>query len=163
MSFLLASFASADQAVYKCGQELTNQPAKLEGCQRLETSSPLQIEGTKVQATSNFSGVSKSKQPPVEGSSNSQLSPQEMHQRHAHARTILEDERQKLVNHHAELVRVYKQGHPDLLEGESRTQAQYLQRLANMKSSMLRVERDLQALQRELARYGAPVVNLQMK
>ena len=43
--------AVADQAVYKCGQEITNQPVDPKLCQQLNISQPTQIDGTRVQPT----------------------------------------------------------------------------------------------------------------
>ena len=153
----------AEQAVYQCGQELTNLPKNLALCQKIETSNHVQIEGTKVQLSPQLNSIPKAKDSPVEGLPAVQTNTQELHQRQAQARTILESERQKLSKQHAELVRDYKQGQPELLEGETRSQAQYQQRVASLKTNLLRVERDLQALHRELARYAAPVASAQLK
>jgi hypothetical protein len=91
------------------------------------------------------------------------MSQQEVHQRQAQARTILEDERQKLGIQYAELVRNYNLGQPALFKGETRTQKAYLERVASLKTNLLRIERDLQALHRELARYVAPLASSQVK
>ena len=157
----------AVQAVYQCGQEITNLPKQPELCQRIEISNHTQIDGTKVQnqikpntaATLASVPVERSSEPNQSASSN----PQNVHHRNTQARTILEDERQKLMLQHAELVRNFNHGQPALLEGENRNQAQYLQRVAGLKSNLLRIERDLQALQREIARYAAPVTTVQAK
>lgn len=165
-SFLCAvavCHVNADQAVYQCGQELTNLPKNPELCLRLDTSSPLQIEGTKVQLSAKTEPISKSKDGQVESRPPVQMSQQEAHQRQAQARTILEDERQKLGIQYAELVRNYNLGQPALLEGETRTQKAYLERVASLKTNLLRIERDLQALHRELARYVAPLASSQVK
>jgi hypothetical protein len=153
----------AEQAVYQCGQELTNLPKNLELCQKLETSNLVQIEGTKVQISPKLDSTPKAKDIAIEGMPVVQTNTQELHQRQAQARTILESERQNLIKQHAELVRIYKQGQPDLLDGESRNQAQYQHRVATLKTNVFRLERDLQALHRELARYAAPVASGQLK
>lgn len=149
----------AQEAVYRCGQELTNLPKNLELCQKLETSSHVQIEGTKVQLSPKLDSIPKAKDSSTEGMPILPTNHQDLHQRQAQARTILENERQNLSKQHAELVRIYKQGQPDLLDGETRSQAQYQLRVSTLKTNMLRVERDLQALHRELARYAAPVAS----
>ena len=142
---------SAEQVVYKCGQALTNLPDRPEVCQKLEIANSTQIEGTRVQNFKQIHTVSKAKEVQVESTPVVLTSPQEVHQRHAQARTILEDERQKLLSQHAELVRNYKQDQPNFQPNEA------------IKTNLLRIERDLQALSRELARYGAPMSSAQAK
>jgi len=154
---------NADQSVYQCGQELTNRPKNPELCQKLEMSNHLQIEGTKVQLSPKSGSASKAKDSPIESMPTIPMNSQDVHQRQAQARTILENERQKLSSQHAELVRSYNQGQPELLVGETRSQSQYQQRVATLKTNLLRVERDLQSLHRELARYAAPVASVQPK
>ena len=160
----------AVQAVYQCGQEVTNQPKNPELCQKIEISNHTQIDGTKVQNQTKptpvptpASPASASVERPSELTQPVLSKPQDVHHRNTQARTILEDERQKLMAQHAELVRNFNQGQPALLEGESPHQAKYLQRVAGLKSNLLRIERDLQALQREIARYAAPVTTVQAK
>jgi len=53
-----AGMALADQAVYKCGQEITNQPNDPSQCQKLLISNPTQIEGTRVQNSQSPKPVS---------------------------------------------------------------------------------------------------------
>ena len=58
--------ALADQAVYKCGQEITNQPNDPSQCQKLLISNPTQIEGTRVQNGQSPKPVSAVSGPAVE-------------------------------------------------------------------------------------------------
>lgn len=158
---------AAVQPVYQCGQEITNHPKNPELCQKIDISNHTQIDGTKVQNQTKPNTASNPVTTTVEKSFEPVQSivsnPQNVHHRNTQARTILEDERQKLLVQYAELVRSFNQGEPALLVGESRNQAQYLQRVAGLKNNLLRVERDLQALQREIARYAAPVTTVQTK
>lgn len=167
MCALFVGLVMADQAVYKCGQELTNLPKNPELCQKLEISNSTQIEGTKVQNSPSFNSSSKPKEAQVESTpgaqssyqashqtshqTSPQTSPQEVHQRNTKARTILEDERQKLLKQQAELVQSHKQSQPDR------------QRQAAFNTNLQRIERDLQALSRELARYAAPGTSAHVK
>lgn len=144
MCALFVGLVMADQAVYKCGQELTNLPKNPEMCQKLEISNSTQIEGTKVQNSPSFNSSSRPKEAQVGSVPGVQTSPQEVHQRNTKARTILEDERQKLLKQQAELVQSHKQSQPDR------------HREAAFNTNLQRIERDLQALSRELARYAAP-------
>ena len=75
-------------------------------------------------------------------------------ERQQQARTILEDELQKLNAQYAELVRLYNRGQPQLLIDESVHQPSYQQRVVALKAQIQRVERDMQSLQRELVRSG---------
>jgi hypothetical protein len=136
--------------VYKCGQEITNQPIDPKLCQPLNISQPTQIEGTRVQ-TSSHKGVGA----PVMGASVVQTGGStDSLERKAQARTILEDEWQKLSAQYAELVQQYNRGKPTPLAGETMHQTNDPQRGMALKAQIQRVERDLQALQRELSRYG---------
>ena len=163
MCALFVELVMADQAVYKCGQELTNLPKNPELCQKLEISNSTQIEGTKVQNSSSINSTPKPNEAQVESTpgaqsshqashqTSPQTSPQEVHQRNTKARTILEDERQKLLKQQAELVQSHKQSQPDR------------QREAAFNTNLQRIERDLQALSRELARYAAPGTSAHVK
>ena len=167
--------ALANSAVYKCGQEVTNQPLEPQHCQKLETSAPVQIEGTRVQSPTTG-------QPPQQLSAGVQnkgavsnlnttsgtpigapMTSAEQQQRQAQSRTILEDEWQKLSAQYADLVRNYRQGQPSLLPGESAQTDQYRQRVQDMKLQLQRLERDKVALQRELSRYAKNLPTAQLK
>ncbi len=149
----MACFVFADQSVYKCGQEITNQPQDPKLCQKLEIDAPTQIEGTRVQNSAPgqaVSGVSAPNPPRVLSMpTNAQAS----QQRNVQARTILEDEWQKLSAKYAEMVRTFNQGQPALSVGETAQHAQYKHRVEEMKTNLQRLERDMQALQRELSRH----------
>jgi len=148
-----ASLTHAEQAVYRCGQEITNHPSDLTKCQKLEISGRTQIEGTRVQQAPKESASLGASEPPLIRASVPKLNPQDMQQRNAQARTILDDELLKLNAKHAELVRTYNQGRPVLMPGETPLQSQYIERVAALKSNVQRMERDIQALVRELSRY----------
>lgn len=146
---LTVSSVLANQAIYKCGNEVTNQPLDSQNCRMLDISLATQIEGTRVQVPQN-------RAPSNGGSNTSSASSRtpEMQMRQAQSRTILEDEWQKLSAQYAEMVRLYNQGQPLLMPGESTHQLQYKQRVQDMKQQLQRFERDLQALNRELNRYA---------
>ena len=155
MCALFVGLVMADQGVYKCGQELTNLPKNPELCQKLEISNSTQIEGTKVQNSSSINSTPKPKEAQVESTPGAQSIPQtslqEVHQRNTKARTILEDERQKLLKQQTDLVQAHKQSQPDR------------QREATFNTNLQRIERDLQALSRELARHAVPVSSAHVK
>ena len=147
-----AGLALADQAVYKCGQEITNQPNNPSQCEKLLISNPTQIDGTRVQNGLSPKPVSAVSGPAVERISITPNNPQDALQRNVQARTVLEDEWQKLSAKHAELVRVFNGGQPALQEGESLQNPQYKRRVADIQTQIERMARDMLALKRELSR-----------
>jgi hypothetical protein len=148
-----APLTHAEQAVYRCGQEITNHPPDSTKCQKLEISGRTQIEGTRVQPAPKESAPLGTSEAPLTRASVPKFDSQDMQQRNAQARTILDDELLKLNAKHAELVRTYNQGRPALLPGETPIQTSYIERVAALKSNVQRMERDIQALARELSRY----------
>jgi hypothetical protein len=146
--------AVAQQAVYKCGQEITNQPADPSQCQKLLISSPTQIDGTRVQNGQPAKPLSAAPVSAVERQVNSPIATPENLQRNAQARTILEDEWQKLSERYAEMVRNFNGGQPALMSGETLQHPQYKRRTAEMQVQIERMARDMLALNREMARYA---------
>jgi hypothetical protein len=171
--------AQAESAIFKCGNQVTNQPVDRQNCQKLDVSATVQIEGTRVQSPP--AGQSSQVQPALVQNnstgnstgnnathlSSPQISAQptalERQQRQAQSRTILEDEWQKLSAQYAELVRIYNQGQPTLLPGETAHTPQYLQRVQDMQLQLQRLVRDQLALQRELSRYAKNLPTAQLK
>jgi hypothetical protein len=152
---------SAQHAVYKCGQEITNQPTDPQRCERLSLSQPTQIEGTRVQQVAPVQSTRTNNGPaevlPTSRSQDAVLQPslsQDLNNRKVHARTILEDEWQKLSAKYAELVQAINQARLGTLPGGTTQSAEDLLRANELKVQLQRVERDMQALQRELSRHG---------
>ena len=158
-----AGLALADQAVYKCGQEITNQPNDPSQCQKLLISNPTQIEGTRVQNGQSPKPVSAVSGTAAERISIPPTKPQDALQRNVQARTVLEDEWQKLSAKHAEMVRVFNGGQPALQEGESLQNPQYKRRVAEMQIQIERMARDLMALKRELSRHTSQLASVPSK
>ena len=158
-----AGLALADQAVYKCGQEITNQPNDPSQCQKLLISNPTQIEGTRVQNGQSPKPVSAVSGTAVERISIPPTKPQDALQRNVQARTVLEDEWQKLSAKQAEMVRVFNGGQPALQEGESLQNPQYKRRVAEMQIQIERMARDLMALKRELSRHTSQLASVPSK
>ena len=152
--------AAAQQAVYKCGQEITNQPSDPTRCQKLLISSPTQIEGTRVQIGQASKPLNSASVAAVERPVNPSSQAQDSLQRNAQARTILEDEWQKLSDRYAEMVRNFNGGQPALMAGETLQHPQYKRRTAEMQVQIERMARDMLALNRELARYAPNPANV---
>jgi hypothetical protein len=79
--------------------------------------------------------------------------------RDAQKRAILVAELQQTRERHAQLVLEYNAGEPDLLGGEARNHQKYLDRLARLKAGIARAERDMDSVQRELARLPSTPVS----
>ncbi len=175
MCAFFMAHALANSAIYKCGQEVTNQPLDPKLCQKLETSAAVQIEGTRVQSlptgqTPQQLSAGVQNKGAVSNSNTSSgtpigvaITPAEQQQRQVQSRTILEDEWQKLSAQYADMVRIYKQGQPALIPGESAQSDSYKQRVQDMKLQLQRLERDKVALQRELSRYTKNLPTAQLK
>jgi hypothetical protein len=126
-------------------------------------STPTQIEGTRVQNGQASKLAKAVSDTAAEGVSSTPKVVQDPHQRNAQARTILEDEWQKLSSRHAELVRIFNGGQPALQEGESWQSLQYKRRTSEMQTQIERMSRDLVALKRELTRHPSNLASVQTK
>jgi hypothetical protein len=132
---LCAQWALAQPAVYRCGQEYTNAPADAQRCERLALPSVTVIPGTKAQAPLPQAEASATVTPGADAA------PQK--QRDEMARRIVLAELDKARAQHAQLLQAWRQlpaANPP------QPQAQALQ------ASIERVARDIDSLQRELAR-----------
>jgi hypothetical protein len=135
---LLANAAGAQQEVYRCGHEYTNTPQDAQRCERLVLPAVTVISGTRAQA--GLPATSASAEAPR---ARAPLAPQGP--RDATARTIVVAELDKARAQHADLLREWRQLPP--AEGpKQQHQAEQL------KAAIERTERDIESLQRELAR-----------
>jgi len=134
---LCAQALWAQPAVYRCGQEYTNAPADAQRCERLALPAVTVIPGTQVQATAAAVAAS--------GPSSARVDDAPQRQRDEMARTIVVAELDKARAQHAQLVQAWRQL-PPAADPQHQQQAQAL------KATIERVERDIDSLQRELAR-----------
>ncbi|NNM64789.1 MAG: hypothetical protein HKL99_09305 [Burkholderiales bacterium] len=96
---------------------------------------------------------------PRSASGTARVSPSTQAERDAEARRILEAELQSQQLKLQELLKSYDNGHPSYLGNEHNVggginQQKYLDRVAAMKNQIALTEANIQALQRELQRYG---------
>ena len=80
----------------------------------------------------------------------------EQRARDSDSRAILETELRKAETRQAELLKEYNNGEPDKLGPETRNHQKYLDRVAELKASILRNESDIAGIKRELGRAPAP-------
>jgi hypothetical protein len=149
--------ASAQEAIYRCGQEYTNAPSDVRQCERLAPQAVTVIPGTRpslarapTSAPSAVSNEGRSTEP-VRA-----LSPQQA-ERDLQARTIVGHELDKARQQLTVLVQEYNDGEPVKWASESRHHQRYLDRVSSLKASIERTQRDIDSLQRELDRRPAVV------
>ena len=159
--------AQAQQAVYRCGQEYTNAPREPGLCEPLAPQAITVINGTRPApslAAAPAAVPTRSTKPDPgaaePASAGQALSPAvpartldvQQSERDAQARTILTQELDKARAQLAQLVQGFNQGEPEKWATETRNHQKYLDRVAEMKAAIERTERDIDSLQRELAR-----------
>jgi hypothetical protein len=154
--------AGAEDRIYRCGNEYTNTPQNSKNCEVMQGQTITVIPGTRPFGTAKtqFPTVStgsavttdRSKMAMSAPSSAPQSEPVEPKFRDAQKRTILVSELKQVRERHAQLVQEYNAGEPEKIGSESRNHQKYLDRLANLKAGIGRAERDMDSLQKELAR-----------
>jgi hypothetical protein len=156
--------ASAQEAVYRCGHEYTNKPLDLRGCERLASQAVTVITGTRPAApppaqpamtasTGGAGAIAKTAaaiQAPMPETGSTTRAQQAA--RDEHAREVLLLELSKAQAQLAQLQQTFNHGAPEKWASESRHHQQYLERVAGLKAAIERSERDIDSLQRELAR-----------
>lgn len=159
----LSGAVQAQDAVYRCGQEYTNAPKDPSRCERLASQGVTVIPGLKPARTDPLAVPTLSAAPASAALNSAVLNnavpnttdaPQR--QRDQQARTIVASELEKTRQRHAELVQTYRQGAPAPTEADGQSPQKYQERVASLKADIERHERDIDSLQRELARRPAP-------
>lgn len=141
---LLAVSALAQQAVYRCGQEYTNAPTDPARCERLASQPITVIAGTRVQGAAVAAPAAST------GIAAAAVASVPQKQRDDMARSIVSAELDRAQRRHADLLAEYRLGEPVRVAEEQ--PAQYQERVARLKASVERSQRDIDSLQRELAR-----------
>lgn len=141
---LLAVSALAQQAVYRCGQEYTNAPTDPARCERLASQPITVIAGTRVQGAAVAAPAAST------GIAAAAVASVPQKQRDDMARSIVSAELDRAQRRHADLLAEYRLGEPVRVAQEQ--PAQYQERVARLKASVERSQRDIDSLQRELAR-----------
>lgn len=154
LAALMAAPALAQDAIYRCGNEYTNNPAvaKQRGCTPLQGGNVTVIEGTRPSPTAapRSSGASSNTAPRVDSAA--------QRARDADARAILETELRRAEERLAEAQKAYANGEPEKQGIEGRNHQRYLDRVAELKAAVGRAENDVAGIRRELQRLG-PAAN----
>lgn len=159
---LVAPLAFAQEPIYRCGNEYTNNPAaaKNRNCKLIDGGNVTVVQGNR--ARNGSASASAAKPPVVGGSPAQRVDPNDQRARDADARAVLESELRKSEAKLAELRAEYKDGQPEKIGGEARNYQKYLDRVAELKAAIARTEADIAGIRRELGRFGgasAPVAS----
>jgi hypothetical protein len=132
---------------------LTPQEARDKGCREIE-GAPITVIQARPPAPPRSVNV------PVDGSTaarpnDSRIDPQAQRARDSDSRRILENELRREQARLTELRAEYNNGEPERL-GNERNYQKYLDRTADLKSSVTRKESDIAAIKRELSKLPAP-------
>lgn len=147
----LASMAHAQDRIYRCGNEYTNNAAqaKERGCKVVEGGNVTVVQGaTKAQAPSTSAGSATSPANAPKITSGDQKA------RDSDARAILEAELKKAQARNAELLKEYNNGAPERNALDLRNPQRYQERTAELKASVARSEGDIAGIKREIERLG---------
>lgn len=150
---------SAQEAIYRCGQEYTNAPSDVRQCERLAPQAVTVITGTRPSPTPARAPAPVTSAAPTEVRSTDLVrAPAPLQaERDLHARTIVGHELEKARQQLTVLVQEYNDGEPVKWASESRHHQRYLDRVSSLKASIERTQRDIDSLQRELDRRPAVV------
>ncbi|SEK99689.1 hypothetical protein SAMN05216359_104257 [Roseateles sp. YR242] len=144
----VAGTASAQATVYRCPgppvlytDALSAKEAQEKGCRS--------IDGTPITV---FSPIKpKAAAPTASGAPNERVDPKDQKARDSDRRRVLEQELHEAEDRLAKLQQEYNKGEPER-QGNERNYQKYLDRVAELKSSISRQESDIQAIKRELSK-----------
>lgn len=156
VSALLPAVATAQDRIYRCGNEYTNKPtdSQMRNCRLVEGNNVTVVKGLRPAAASAGAKAGEAPARAANPSSGARVDASEQRARDADARAILETELAKAEAHHAELVKEYNNGEPER-QGNERNYQRYLDRVADLKAAIARSESDMAGIRRELERLGA--------
>ena len=165
---LAPQWASAQNRVYRCGNEYTNRPANPKACKLVDGGNVTIIQGTRPRATD--SGERAAAAPaaaPRAAAPRAVSAPQraaaptpsrintpEQASRDSDARAILQAELRRAESRQAELVKEYNNGNPNWKAGEPQMPTKYQARVGEMKAAIDRNQADIDGIRRELQRHG---------
>ena len=153
-ALVLAVPTWAQDRVYRCGNEYTNQPKGRTDCKPVEGGNLTIVRGTRPAAAA--SGSTAARAGGAAPASAPRVADAEQRKRDADARAILEQELRRAEARQAELEQEYKGGQPDKIGGEARNYQKYLDRVAELKASIERNQADIEGIKRELDRLPPP-------
>ncbi len=156
LAALFATEVQAQDRMYRCDDNYytnsLNDP-KARGCKVLESGNVTVVQGTKPATAQN--GVKLAVATPSGGSPGQRVDANDQKARDADAKGIMESELRRAEARKAELMQEYNNGEPDKRGDEARNYQKYLDRVAELKANIARVESDIAGIRRELGRSTA--------
>ena len=156
---LLTSGAMAQDVIYRCGNEYTNNvsQAKAKGCKPVDGSGVTVIHGTRSSGGSSAPAAAAAKPKSTTSSSSASPAPAKVDNsaqraRDSDARVILQSELSKAQARLSELKSEYNDGNPVRTALELRNPQGYPERVAKLKADIARQESDVAGIKRELDR-----------
>ena len=155
-SMLLVPAAWSQDRIYRCGNEYTNNvnDAKQRGCKVVEggnvtvVQSPRPAQGSAAAAPARSSSPAASSSP----AGAPKVDNADQKARDSDARAILDSELRKAQSRVEELKKEYNEGSPQKTALELRNPQGWIERTAELKTSITRAEADVDGIKRELAR-----------
>ena len=150
--------ASAQERIYRCGNEYTNQIKGRSGCKAVEGGNVTVVRGTSpaaapaVRNISTGSGNAAPAPRSVSAPAAPRIDTPDQRARDSDAKAILEQELRRAESRQAELQKEYNNGQPER-QGNERNYQKYLDRVADMKASLARNQSDIDGIKRELGRF----------
>ena len=138
------SGAQAQDRIYRCGNEYTNTVTETQAknCKLISGGNVTVVQAQKP------GGAGKA----ASASPGQRVDAGDQRAKDSDARLILESELKKAEARQAELLKEYNNGDPEKLGPETRNNQKYLDRVAELKSSIARNESDIAGIRRELGR-----------
>lgn len=157
-----AAPASAQDRIYRCGNEYTNQIKGRSGCKAVEGGNVTVVRGTapsggSASAARASGGGGGNASPAAPRAASVPAAPRidtpDQRARDSDAKAILEQELRRAEQRQAELIKEYNNGEPER-QGNERNYQKYLDRVAEMKASIARNQSDIDGIKRELGRFN---------
>ena len=154
-STLLPTLVGAQDRIYRCGNEYTNNAtqAKERGCRLVEGGNVTVLSAPPIRASASKStGGTSASSSATSPSSAPKVTSNDQRARDADARAILEAELRKAQARQAELSKDYNNGAPDRTIQERTNPLLYTRRVDELKEALARTESDIAGIQREISR-----------
>lgn len=156
LTALFGSQAFAQDRMYRCEDNYyTNSltDPKARGCKPLESGNVTVVQGTRPATVQN--GVKLAVANPTSGTAGQRVDANDQRARDADAKGIMESELRRAEARKAELALEYNNGEPEKRGDEARNYQKYLDRVAELKANLARVDSDIAGIRRELGRGSA--------
>ena len=154
--FATASLVHAQDRIYRCGNEYTNNAssAKQRDCKVVEGGNVTVVPGARPTAPAARAPGNNAAPVVTAPVGSPRVDAGDQRARDSDARAILESELRKAESRQAELLTEYNNGEPDKLGPETRNYQKYLDRVADLKAGIERNANDIAGIKRELSRLG---------